>query len=46
MLNPFIVRHSSFTSQMALWAFHDFVKEGENISTYAVRFCQAKGILN
>lgn len=46
ILNPFLLRKSNFTSQVAIMMFQDFIKEDVNISSLSVRFLQSVGVLD
>lgn len=46
VLNPFLAREGSYTSQIAVSVFQEFIRDGENISTYLVRFMQSLGIVS
>lgn len=43
-LNPFLLRRSQYSSQVALNVFQDCAKEGVNINFYAYLFLQCTGI--
>lgn len=43
VVNPFLVRNSTYINTSSAALFADFFKDGSNISTYVVRFLQATG---
>ncbi len=45
-LNPFLLRTSSYASQIAINCFQDCAKDGINMSTYAYRFLQCVGVID
>ncbi|MGL6184676.1 MAG: hypothetical protein ACRC1T_04790 [Clostridium chrysemydis] len=46
ILNPFLARKGSYTSQVTAMVFQDFIKEGTNMSCYPIRWLQAMGYIN
>lgn len=46
ILNPFLARKGSYTSQVTAMVFQDFIKEGINMSCYPLRWLQAMGYIN
>lgn len=46
ILNPFLFRGASYSSQLAVMLFQDFIKEGININCYPLRWLQKMGYVN
>lgn len=46
VLNPFLARGASYSSQIAISLFEDFIKEGINMNSYPIRLLQAWGIIS
>lgn len=45
VINPFLFRDAIYSSQVSIFTFGDFAKEGTNINTYSFRYLQALGLL-
>lgn len=46
ILNPFLFRKASHSSQIALVLFQDYIKEGVNIGCYPLRWLQSMGYID
>lgn len=46
ILNPFLFRGASYSSQIAIMLFQDFIKEGINMKSYPLRWLQSRGYIN
>lgn len=45
ILNPFLFRGASYSSQIAVVVFQDFIKEAINMNTYPIRWLQSIGYI-
>lgn len=45
ILNPFLARGASYSSQVAISVFEDYIKEGINMNTYPIRLLQSWGLI-
>lgn len=46
IVNPFLMRGASHTSQVSMMAFQDCIKEGVNAPIYPIRWLQSLGYIN
>lgn len=46
IVNPFVYRRSTYVGEIAISQFQDFIKEGENMSTYLIRLLQGKEVID
>lgn len=46
VLNPFLFRGASYSSQIAIMIFQDFIQESVNMNTYPFKWLQAMGYIN
>lgn len=45
ILNPFLLRKASYSSQVSIIVYQDFIKEGINMKTYPIRWLQSMGYI-
>lgn len=46
ILNPFLIRKASYSSQLSIMMYKDKIKAGSNLSIYIIRFLQATGYIS
>lgn len=45
IINPFLFRDATYSSQVSIFTFGDFAKEGVNVNTYSFKYLQTLGLL-